>query len=302
MERLRDRHYYRLLTVAFLCIITIMTSLSIVTMFAGAFPERLISFVMGPKWIVLFFYSVPFLLIFGIAHFSARFVDIAFNLFFHRVNVITHPRFRLLNRSWKLLLTSSFMTFASALIVIVGCANRIFYWRRRGDFNFSNWMMVGTILCYILALWSTYKLFIIARDTYISTQGFVQSIGSDFQHDPTILESYDPTILESSSNGTINADEDGFFLNDRYGNDFLEWSQIHEVRPYKREGAVDVVLGLNFLTEWGGWWKVRENMVGYHDLQSWLPRKLPGFHENWAEKALEPKFQSQRYILWKRDC
>ncbi len=291
MERLRNRHYYRLLTVAFLCIITIMTSLSIVTIFAGAFPERLISFLRGPKWIVLFFYFVPFPLIFGIAHFSTHFVEFAFNPLFHRPNVINHP-FRL--HPWKLPLRISFMTFASGLVVVIGCANKIFYWRHRGNFDFSNWLMAITIISYVLAFWGAYQLFIAACDIYISTQHLVQSLGSDFQ--------MDPTIVESSSNGTINADDDGFDLNDQYGDDFLDWNRIQEVRAYKRKDIVDCLLGLDFLTQEGEWWKVRENMVGYHNMQSWLPRKLPGFDENWTEKVLDPKFKAQRYILWKRGC
>jgi hypothetical protein len=296
MEHLRNRHYYSFLTVAFLCIIAVMTSLGIVAVFAGAFPERLHAFLKGSKWIVLIFYFAPILLNFGLAYFSARFIDLAFNLFFHRRNVITnHAGIRLLNIPWELGLIGSFMIFALGLLFAMECAVKSFYWRQQQHINFSNLLMAGAILAYIIALWSACQLFIPAVSVYISTKYIVQSQGSDIQPDPT--------VWESSNNGTINADEDGLSINDRYGNGFLEWKQIQEVRPYKREDAViGVVFGLNILSEEGLWWKIRDNMVGYHDMQSWLPRKLPGFDESWSEKFPNSKFRIKRSILWKRSC
>lgn len=271
-----------------------MSLLGSVAVFAGAFPERLHAFLKGSKWIVLIFYFVPIPLIFGIAYFSARFIDLTFNLFFYRRNVIkNHSGTRLLNSSWKLGIIGSFTIFALGLLLAMGCASKSFYWLRQQNIDFSNWLMVGAILAYIIALWSACQLFIPAVSVYISTKYIVQSQGSDIQ--------FDPTVWESSNNGTINADEDGLSINDRYGNGFLEWRQIQEVRPYKREDAViGVVFGLNILSEEGLWWKIRDNMVGYHDMQSWLYRKLPGFDETWPEKVPNSKFRIKHHILWKR--
>ncbi len=293
MKKIRNRHYRLFLMGVFLLVITIMTLLCILTVFTGAFPAKIHSLFNAPKSIVLLFCFVPILLLFYVANFSTYFINRSFNLLFHHRDVIPHDSYiRLSNKICITLLRDSFWTFGLGLGVVIGCANRIFYWLRQGDFNFSNWLMAGTILCYVIALWGAYRTFVAGAELYIKAKLA--------PHNP-IDDPNDPLVWERPENGTIQADEDGFsIINGRYGDDFICWNEIQEVRGYMRGSALDYSLQLNLFTKEFGWWKLRDDMVGYHNLHTWLDHKLLGFDPNWSEQILTPEFKRKHGVIWKR--
>ena len=294
MESFRNRDYCVFLVISSFCIVLIMTLLSFVTIFSGAFPERMISFFKVPSPIILFFYFGPLLTLFGIAYCSPRFIDALFNLSFYRSKELRNSSaVRILNKTWKLQLRNNFIFFGFALGGVVGSANRSFYWLRQGEINFSNWLMAGAILIYTLALFYTARSFIVTARSYL--------VAKDVTNLTTIADvPIDPFAFKNRDNGTVNANENGFYLHDDFGNDFVDWSEIQEVRAYKRERSLDAELGLDFLID-NEWWKVSETMAGYHNMQTWLPRKLTGFDENWSEKVLAQEVRAKHYVIWKRD-
>ncbi|HTX22102.1 MAG TPA: hypothetical protein VMD27_09650 [Candidatus Aquilonibacter sp.] len=46
--------------------------------------------------------------------------------------------------------------------------------------------------------------------------------------------------------------------------------------------------------------EINEEMAGYYDLQSWLPKQFSGIQKNWIMDVASSAFKPNHRVLWKK--
>ena len=111
----------------------------------------------------------------------------------------------------------------------------------------------------------------------------------------------DPRLLEKSEYGTLLPDNNSLQITNRKGENFiLPWSEVQEILVFKRDlFAVDLICIAFKLSE-NKFIEINEEMVGYHDLQSWLPKLFSGIREDWFLDVTFPAFAKNQLTIWKK--
>ena len=107
--------------------------------------------------------------------------------------------------------------------------------------------------------------------------------------------------LEEVKNGTLQTTEDSLLITAANGESVsVGWNEIDEIHAFKRDlFAVDLVCFMFNVGQRGGL-EVNEEMAGFQEMLSWLPRKFPGYDPGWFPKVAFPAFATNHILIWKK--
>ena len=106
---------------------------------------------------------------------------------------------------------------------------------------------------------------------------------------------------EKVENGTLQTTEDSLLLTTASGELVsVGWDQIDGIHAFKRDlFAVDLICFM-FSVGQRGALEVNEEMAGFHEMLTWLPRKFPGYDLGWFPKVAFPAFATNHILIWKK--
>jgi hypothetical protein len=112
-----------------------------------------------------------------------------------------------------------------------------------------------------------------------------------------------PRILENPIYGTLLPDNSCVQIIGGKGQKFtFQWNEVEEVHAFKRDLFTTDLICLAFKLSEDRFVEINEEMVGYYDLQSWLPKQFSGIQENWIMDVVSPAFKTNHRVLWKNSA
>jgi hypothetical protein len=111
-----------------------------------------------------------------------------------------------------------------------------------------------------------------------------------------------PRTLENPEHGTVVHDVDCLRITTAKGATLeLCWSEVEEVHAYKEDlfNIDRIWLAFKKLGK-EEYYKIHEDMMGYHNLLNVLPGYLPEFTSDWFRSVAVPAFARNHRVIWKK--